>query len=73
MTDGERAAIAERFKEFRKLPPAEKARIRQASRRFDAMTPEERQQLRQRFQNLSPQERARIREQLRNRPRPQQR
>ena len=52
------------------LSPEEQQRIRGNFKRFREMTPEQRQQLRQRWQRLSPEQRQQIRQRLREQRRP---
>jgi hypothetical protein len=60
----ERAALKERYENFKRLPPEQQERLRGRYRRFAALSPEERQALRERlrsFRSLPPEEREQMR------------
>jgi hypothetical protein len=62
MSDEQRAAARERYQEFRRLPPAERARLIDVYRRYRMMPLDRRLELRQRFRELSPEQRQTLRE-----------
>ncbi len=52
------------------MTPEQRERVNQNFARWQQMTPEQRQQLRERWQQLPPEERQRLRQQLRQQQRP---
>jgi hypothetical protein len=68
MTDEQRAAARERYQEFRRLPPGERARLIDVYRRYRMMPLERRLELRQRFRELTPEQRQILRERRLQRP-----
>ena len=54
--------IRERYQDFRRLPPDERAQLLDTYRRYRMMPPERRIELRQRFRELTPEQRRVLRE-----------
>ncbi len=73
LSDGERAEIRGQLRMFRGLSPLDKARLRQAKRRFNRLNQDQRERMRERFRQLTPEQHARLREQIRERQRPTRR
>ena len=62
MSDEQRAAARQRYQEFRRLPPGERARLIDVYRRYRMMPLERRMELRERFRELTPEQRQTLRE-----------
>ena len=60
-----------RYGEFREMSPADQRRIKDNFKRYKAMPPERRQQLRDRYRDLTPEQRKRLQDRMTDRrPKP---
>jgi len=53
-----------RFRQFQALPPDQQQRILESQERWQRLSPEERQRIRERFQQMTPEERQQLRERI---------
>ena len=65
MTPEQREQARQRYERFRQLPPEQQERLRRRRDWFRNLPPERRAELRQRWQNMSPEERQQFRQKLR--------
>lgn len=65
----ERRRLEQREQGFRSLPDAEQQRLRAAEERYRSMSPEQREELRRRWEGMSESERDRYRRRIENRDR----
>jgi len=68
MNDEQRANARQRYEEFRRLSPGERARLIDVYRRYRMMPLERRLELRDRFRELTPEQRETLRQRRMQRP-----